>query len=117
MVEPEIPLGGGSHSEVVRVGQTVRRVSRSHSVSSAVFDLLRHVEREGFAGAPRALGFDDQGREVLSYIDIGGEIIEFTEFWRSQQSADDKILDDRSVDDRIARGRGHRRTRPHHHDS
>src|SRR5215212_8967959 len=72
MVEPEIPLGGGSHSKVVRVGQTVRRVSRSHSVSSAVLDLLQHVEREGFAGAPRALGFDDQGREVLTYIE--GEV-------------------------------------------
>lgn len=72
MVEPEIPLSGGSHSRVVRVGQTVRRVSRSHSVSSAIFDLLQHVEREGFAGAPRALGFDDQGREILTYIE--GEV-------------------------------------------
>ena len=72
MVEPEIPLSGGSHSNVVRVGQTVRRVSRSHSVSSAVFDLLQHVEREGFAGAPRALGFDDQEREILTYIE--GEV-------------------------------------------
>lgn len=72
MGEPEIPLSGGSHSNVVRVGQTVRRVSRSHAVSSAVFDLLRHIEREGFAGAPRALGFDDQGREVLTYME--GEV-------------------------------------------
>src|SRR5215213_8952907 len=72
MVDPEIPLGGGSHSKVVRVGQTVRRVSRSPSVSSAVFELLQHVELEGFAGAPRALGFDDQGREVLGYIE--GEV-------------------------------------------
>lgn len=72
MIEPEIPLIGGSHSNVVRVGQTVRRVCRNHSVSSSVFDLLRHVERAGFAGAPRALGFDDQGREVLTYIE--GEV-------------------------------------------
>lgn len=77
MVEPEIPLvpprrvGGDSHSRVrVRVGQTVRRTG--YSWSSAVLDLLRHVEREGFAGAPRALGFDDQGREVLTYIE--GEV-------------------------------------------
>jgi hypothetical protein len=34
-----------------------------------VLDLLGHFEREGFAGAPRALGFDDQGREVLTYIE------------------------------------------------
>lgn len=72
MVEPEIPLTGGSHSKVVRVGQTIRRHSRSHAVSSAVFDLLRHLEREGFDGAPRALGFDDQGREMLTYVE--GEV-------------------------------------------
>ena len=32
-------------------------------------DLLRHLDAKGFEGAPRALGFDEQGREVLSYID------------------------------------------------
>jgi aminoglycoside phosphotransferase (APT) family kinase protein len=41
-------------------------------VSAAVFDLLHHLEREGFAGAPRALGFDEQGREILTYIE--GEV-------------------------------------------
>jgi hypothetical protein len=76
MVEPEIPLVPerffpDSSSRVrVRVGQTVRRTS--FAWSPAVLDLLRHVEREGFAGAPRALGFDDQGREVLTYIE--GEV-------------------------------------------
>jgi len=30
------------------------------------------LEREGFDGAPRAFGFDDQGREVLTYIE--GEV-------------------------------------------
>jgi hypothetical protein len=70
VAEPEIPLDGGSHSSVVRVGRTVRRVS--HPWSSAVLDLLRHLEREDFGGAPRALGFDDQGREVLTYVE--GEV-------------------------------------------
>lgn len=76
MVEPEIPLVPerffpDSSSRVrVRVGQTVRRTS--YVWSPAVLDLLRHVESEGFAGAPRALGFDDQGREVLTYIE--GEV-------------------------------------------
>lgn len=76
MVEPEIPLVPerffpGTHSRVrVRVGQTVRRTS--YPWSPAVLDLLRHLEREGFSGAPRALGFDDQGREVLTYIE--GEV-------------------------------------------
>ena len=70
MTKREIPFEGGSHSSVVRVGPTVRRVSRSSS--STVLDLLRHLERERFVGAPRALGFDDQGREVLAYIE--GEV-------------------------------------------
>ena len=30
--------------------------------------LLRHLEAVGFEGAPRVLGFDDQGREVLTYL-------------------------------------------------
>lgn len=58
---------GGSHSEVVRVGETVHRVARPWA--SSVHDLLRHLDQEGFDGAPRALGFDNKGREVLSYID------------------------------------------------
>jgi hypothetical protein len=70
MVEPEFRLEGGSHSGVVRVGETVRRVARPSSAS--VHDLLRHLAREGFAGAPHALGFDDQAREVLSYVE--GEV-------------------------------------------
>jgi hypothetical protein len=67
VAEAEIPLEGGSHSGAVRVGRTVRRVGRPWS--PAVLDLLRHLEREGFGGAPRALGFDDQGREVLTFVD------------------------------------------------
>ena len=33
--------------------------------------LLRHLEREGFRGAPRVVGsgFDDDGRETLAYIE------------------------------------------------
>ncbi|WP_152366051.1 phosphotransferase [Microlunatus speluncae] len=68
--EPEIALDGGSHSGAVRVGRTVRR--RGGVWSPAVLDLLRHLEETGFAGAPRALGFDDQGREVLSFLE--GEV-------------------------------------------
>ena len=70
--EPEVPLPGGSHSGVVRVGQTVRRLSRPWAPS--IHDLLVHLERAGFRGAPRALGFDNRGREILSYIEgeVGG---------------------------------------------
>ncbi|MGO8655388.1 aminoglycoside phosphotransferase family protein, partial [Rhizobium ruizarguesonis] len=54
-------------SNVVRIGETVRRGGRAWS--PAVLDLLRHVELQGYDGCPRALGLDDQGREVLTYID------------------------------------------------
>lgn len=72
MADSEIILAGGSHSGVVRVGETVRRKSRNRAVSSTLFDLLRHLEKEQFAGAPRALGFDVDGREVLTYVE--GEV-------------------------------------------
>jgi hypothetical protein len=69
----EIPLAGGNVSTVVRVGGTVRRVAGPHT--PAVHAVLRHLEVAGFDAAPRALGYDRQGREVLSYVD--GEVGHF----------------------------------------
>jgi len=40
--------------------------------SPLVHALLRHLEDAGFAGAPRFLGIDNAGREVLTYIE--GEV-------------------------------------------
>lgn len=57
----------GSGGAVVRVGNTVRRPVRPQS--SAVKAFLRHLETAGFAGAPRHLGVDDRGREILSWIE------------------------------------------------
>ena len=69
--QAEIPLAGGDVTEgVVRVGDTVRRPVGPHS--PLVHALLRHLESVGFEGAPRYLGIDGAGREVLSYID--GEV-------------------------------------------
>lgn len=51
----------------VRVGDTVRRSAGSSR--AAVRDLLLHLESVGFDGAPRHLGTDDQGREVLTWIE------------------------------------------------
>lgn len=64
----EIPLRGGTanRGRVHRVGDTVRRPLRP--TTPAVHALLRHLERVGFDGAPRVLGVDDDGREVLTYI-------------------------------------------------
>lgn len=66
-LEPEIRLGGGWVNEVIRAGDTVRRSAGPWT--PAVHALLRHLEAKGFAAAPRALGYDKQGREVLTYIE------------------------------------------------
>ncbi|MGP4101522.1 phosphotransferase [Nonomuraea sp. KM90] len=64
---PEIPLAGGDVTEgVVRVGDTVRRPVGPNS--PFVHALLRHLEAVGFPGAPRFLGIDAAGREVLTYL-------------------------------------------------
>jgi aminoglycoside phosphotransferase (APT) family kinase protein len=65
----EQPLVGSMHvgNAPVRVGDTVRRTAGSSR--AAVRDLLLHLESVGFDGAPRHLGTDDQGREVLTWID------------------------------------------------
>ncbi|WP_169914793.1 phosphotransferase [Rhodococcoides yunnanense] len=47
-------------------GDTVRRVMGRHS--NSVHTLLVHLSGAGFGNAPRFLGIDDSGREVLSYI-------------------------------------------------
>jgi aminoglycoside phosphotransferase (APT) family kinase protein len=60
-------LPGGRNSGAMRVGSTVRRPAGTQTPS--VQALLRHLEALGFAGAPRALGIDDAGREVLTYLE------------------------------------------------
>lgn len=57
-------LAGGFVNSVVRVGDTVRRPAAAPYVR----DLLDHLERRGWPGAPRWRGLDDKGREVLSFI-------------------------------------------------
>lgn len=63
--ETEIPLPGGNRTVVHRVGETVRRTTGDNS--AAVHVLLNHLERKGFQYAPRFLGVDDKGREILTY--------------------------------------------------
>jgi hypothetical protein len=62
----EEPLTGGSVTPVVRVGSTVRR--EVGPWSPRVHELLRHLHTAGFDGAPRFLGIDEQGREMLTFI-------------------------------------------------
>jgi hypothetical protein len=51
---------------VVRVGDTVRRPAGPWT--PAVHALLAHLHAAGFQGAPRPLGTDERGREVLTFI-------------------------------------------------
>src|SRR5688500_12857670 len=64
----EVLLHGGITNAglVSRVGDTVRRPWRP--TSAATWALLEHLERAGFDGAPRFLGVDDRGREMLSFM-------------------------------------------------
>jgi hypothetical protein len=55
-----------AHRRIVRVGDTVHRPVQPWT--PATHELLRHLEAVGFRYAPRVLGFDEHGREILSYI-------------------------------------------------
>lgn len=59
-------LTGGNMEPVVRVGETVRRVAGPWT--HAVHALLEALAREGPGESPRALGIDETGREVLTFV-------------------------------------------------
>jgi hypothetical protein len=63
----EVALGGGrTTTGVVQIGDSVHRPARPWTAS--VHAVLRHLEAAGFQGAPRVLGFDESGREVLAFM-------------------------------------------------
>lgn len=64
--DEELLVGGNVSAGVVRIGDTVRRPAGPHT--PAVHALLTHLRDTGFRHAPRPLGLDEQGREVLSYL-------------------------------------------------
>ena len=69
----EQELKADRHRPVVRVGDTVRRTP--YPWAGSVHLLLQYLEQVGFDHAPRFLGIDDQGREVLSFVEgtCGGD--------------------------------------------
>jgi hypothetical protein len=85
--DQEIALAGGmgSGGAVVRVGNTVRRPVRPHTDSVDAF--LAHLAEVGFEGAPRPLGRDEQGREVLTWLDGDVGVPPFPAW-----AADDQLL-------------------------
>jgi len=62
----ETALVGNVTAGVVRVGDTVRRPVGPWTAS--VDALLRHLHEVGFTAAPRPLGRDEAGRQVLEYV-------------------------------------------------
>jgi hypothetical protein len=64
MVEQRLP--GGRSLGAVRIDGAVHRTAQPWT--PAVHAVLRYLEAEEFAGAPRVIGFDDQGREMLTYL-------------------------------------------------
>lgn len=59
-------LGGAQSVGLVRIGDAVRRVRYPNA--PFVQELLIELEHSGFAGAPRYLGSDEDGRQLLSYL-------------------------------------------------
>ncbi len=67
-------LSGGQNTDVVRIGDTVHRPIGLNS--DYVHNTLTLLEEKNYKHAPKYLGIDDKGREILSYIDgeMGGGI-------------------------------------------
>jgi aminoglycoside phosphotransferase (APT) family kinase protein len=80
-------LPGGNLGGAVRVGDTVRRAAGPWT--PAVAALLRHLENVGFERAPRFLGVDERGREILSFID--GETVGDAKPWPAWIHADETL--------------------------
>jgi Phosphotransferase enzyme family len=64
--EKEELLTGGNVSNVIRLGNTVRRDLKPNS--DKIHKLLKHLENKGFTYAPKFLGIDEKDREILSFI-------------------------------------------------
>jgi hypothetical protein len=65
MAEQALVGGMDPTRGVIRVGDTVRRPGMRVPVRA----LLRHLEAVGFTGAPRHLGIDERGRDVVSWVE------------------------------------------------
>jgi hypothetical protein len=62
----DLPLTGGNMNAPVRRGDAVHRVAGPWTPT--VHRLLRHLAARGIDWLPTPLGFDEQGREVLSFL-------------------------------------------------
>src|SRR6266496_4043744 len=85
MTERRLP--GGRSFGAVRAGDEVRRPAQPWTAT--VHSVLRHLEDVGFDGAPRARGFDDQGRERLTFLP--GQTLGETRPWPDWLRCDDAL--------------------------
>ncbi|SEG78953.1 phosphotransferase enzyme family protein [Paenibacillus sp. UNC499MF] len=60
-------LAGGNVSKVYRSGHTVRRELKPNS--QRIHALLNHLADKGYDCAPKYLGIDEKGREILTFIE------------------------------------------------
>lgn len=59
-------LAGGNMNAVQRIGDTVHR--QAGPWTPTIHRLLDHLDSNGIDWLPKPLGFDDDGREVLTYV-------------------------------------------------
>lgn len=64
---PQPLVGGRSTEGIVRIGGMVHRPMTARA--PFVHDVLRQLESVGFTGAPRYRGVDQEGREILTYVE------------------------------------------------
>lgn len=84
----EKALAGGRTVGAVRIGDAVHRTAQPWT--PAVHAVLRHLESAGFEGAPRVLGHDEQGREMLTFLP--GETIGDRLPWPAWILSDDALI-------------------------
>jgi tRNA A-37 threonylcarbamoyl transferase component Bud32 len=73
--------GGRTATEVMRIGDTVRRPMGPHS--EYIHELLKLLEEKEFSHAPRFLGVDERQREILTYIE--GDVPHGEMMWTDDQ--------------------------------
>jgi hypothetical protein len=83
----EQTLPGGNTDGAVLIGGVVHK--QAAPWTPTVHALLRHLEKAGVDGVPRALGFDEQGRQMLSYLP--GEVIGDRDPWPAWAYADSTL--------------------------
>jgi len=84
----EETLPGGNTNGAVLIGGVVHK--RSSPWTPTVHALLRHLEHAGVEGIPRVLGFDEQGRQMLTYLP--GEMIGDRDPWPAWVYADSTLV-------------------------